>query len=201
MRSLLLEKTIEVEADKAIYIGIADVAQVLGRRILFVRNSTVRSRDEPCEQKREDLLLRREVTLLLAPSYKATNEMRGRSQVNCIRLQQLAAPNLCPAANGRDRCLPSNQSVELQVKLAHRHSLAQEIHKGSYVCCACEWLACFMSCCVDNLTQRPGRSGKSGTLFTKGLLFLFPIHCPFCQFYDTNEFLRGDEELMLLSDH
>lgn len=74
---LLSRKTIEVEADRAIYIGIADVAQVLERRILFVRNSTVRSRDEPCEQKGQDLLLRREVTLLLAPSYKATNEMRG----------------------------------------------------------------------------------------------------------------------------
>lgn len=107
MWSLLSRKTIEVEADKAIYIGIADVAQVLERRILIVRNSTVRSRDEPCEQKGEDLLLRRQVTLLLAPSYKATNEMRGRSQVNCISSWQhltfaprpMAETVVCPQTN------------------------------------------------------------------------------------------------------
>lgn len=50
-------KKIEVEADNAIYIGMADVAQVLETRFMFVREFTIRSSNEPCEQKREDLLL------------------------------------------------------------------------------------------------------------------------------------------------
>lgn len=53
--------------------------------------------------------------------------------------QQLAAPNLCPAPNGKDRCLPSNQSIDLLVKPSRRYSLAQEVQRGSYVAPANCW--------------------------------------------------------------
>lgn len=40
-----------VDADNGIYIGIADVSQDLERRLLFVRNPTIRSKEEALAQK------------------------------------------------------------------------------------------------------------------------------------------------------
>ena len=58
---------------------------------------------KPSSRRRKTCFLIKKVTLFLAPSYEATNEMRGRSQV--VLYQQLPASNLCPAPNGSARYL------------------------------------------------------------------------------------------------
>lgn len=82
----------------------------------------------------------KEVTLLLAPSYEATKEMRGRSQVVCISSCQ---HNLCPAPNGSDCCLHLIQSSEPRVNPPRCHSLAHEVHKGNCVARVNLWACLF----------------------------------------------------------
>jgi hypothetical protein len=94
--------------------------------------------------------------------------------------QQLAATNLCPAPNGSGRFLHLISSSELWVNLPHCHSLAREVHKGSYVTRVNLWACLFHGCHVKNLTQGPGYSGKSGTLFFKGLWSLVYESSPLC---------------------
>jgi len=117
--------------------------------------------------------------------------MRGRSQVVCISSSQ---HNLCPAPNGSGRCLHLLETSEPRLRPPRRHSLAHEVHTGSYVTRVNLWACLFRGLPCQQPDPGPRLLRKIRNTILQGSRVPSLQTTTAVSLRDIDEFLRGDEE-------